>query len=408
MSTIKDRFIRYIKIDTTSDEHSSTVPSTKIQLDLARVLKQELEEMKLEDVELSEYGYVYAKLASNVDYPCKTVGFIAHMDTAPDFNGTNVNPRIVEKWDGLPIALNEHMELSIEKFSGMSAVKGDDLIVTDGTTLLGADDKAGIAIIMDTIAYLVEHPEIKHGDIMVGFTPDEEIGRGADYFDVKGFNAEFAFTLDGGMANGLCYETFNAYKADVKITGESIHPGGAKGKMINAISIGYEFDQLLPKMMRPEYTEGREGFNHLYRIEGNVDTAHLEYIIRNHDKTLLQEQINDFENAKNFINTKYKKELVEVSTVLQYQNMAELLQHEIEILNIAKEAIRKQGLDIEIGTARGGTDGSRLTFMGLPCPNIGTGGMNAHGPYECVSINQMHTVQQIMLNIVDGVKEIKK
>lgn len=407
MTKIQERFMRYVKIDTTSNEHSETVPSTKIQLDLAQVLVEELTQLGLSNVR-QEKGYVYATLNSNVDYDCPSVGFIAHMDTAPDFCGKDIKPRIIEQWDGKPIQLNETRVLSVERFEDLVHFVGDDIIVTDGNTLLGADDKAGIAIIMDAIAHLVAHPEIKHGTIQVGFTPDEEVGRGADHFDVASFGADFAFTLDGGMPNEFCYETFNAYKADVVIYGQAIHPGSSKGQMINAISIANEFDRLLPTMMRPEYTEGYEGFNHMYHIEGSVEKAHMEYIIRNHDATIIQEQINDFNQVKDFINQKYRQPLVEVQTKLQYKNMAEYLKNKPELLEIAKDAIASIGLAPETSAARGGTDGSRLTFMGLPCPNLGTGSMNHHGPYECASINKMKEVTQITLAIIDRVVAFKK
>ena len=402
---IVERFIKYVKVNTTSSSHSKSVPSTLIQLELAEMLYEELRDLGLEA--RLDQGYVYATLKSNIDSPTTTVGFIAHMDTAPDFNGENVNPRIIEKWDGSDIVLNNIRKISLKEFDNMKCMVGEDLIVTDGNSLLGADDKAGIAIIMDTIEHLVSNPNIKHGDIKICFTPDEEIGRGADHFDVEYFNADFAYTLDGGFANEFCYETFNAYDMDVSIKGISIHPGSAKDKLVNAISVANKFDNLLPKLMRPEYTEKKEGFNHLHGINGSAESCYMHYIIRNHDAKIIQEQIDEFTKIKDKLNKELGYDAIEVKSTLSYRNMYEELHDKKEILDIAINAIRSVGLKEDIISARGGTDGSRLTFMGLLCPNLGTGSTNAHGPFETCSINQMNKMKEIVLKVIDAVKDMK-
>ncbi len=400
---VKDRFLRYVKIDTQSDAASKTTPSSLKQLDLAKVLIEELNDLGL-STKLDQ-GYVYGHLKSNVDYETKTVGFIAHMDTSPDYSGANVNPRVVEKWDGSPIVLNEDKTISLDKFGHMQEFVGDDLIVTDGNTLLGADDKAGIAIIMQYLSYLKANPGIKHGDIKVGFTPDEEIGRGADLFDVEYFNADFAYTLDGGSVNEFCYETFNAYGVKVDIKGVSIHPGDAKGKLVNAITLANRFDGLLPNMLRPEYTEDKEGFNHLHDINGSANNVVMEYIVRNHSKELINKQVEDFYRIQDYLNAELGYKAVTVESILLYENMYEKLHDKKYILDLAISAIEKEDLKVKIISARGGTDGSRLTFMGLLCPNLGTGGANYHGPYETVSINQMEKGVKVIANIVDSIKE---
>ena len=284
----------------------------------------------------------------------------------------------------------------------MKSYIGDDIIVTDGNTLLGADDKAGIAIIMETIEYLVNHKEIKHGDIKICFTPDEEIGKGANNFDIEYFNADYAFTLDGGAPNGLCYETFNAYEVIVNVKGISIHPGSAKGKLVNAITLSNKFDNMLPTFERPEYTEGFEGFNHLHNISGNSENCKMEYIVRNHNKDIIERQLEDFKRIKEYINEEYGYNAINIDINLQYKNMYELLFDKQDILDVAKKAIEKEGLIVDIESARGGTDGSRLTFMGLPTPNLGTGGTNYHGPYETCSINQMKQMVNIVINMIES------
>ena len=398
--SISDKFIEYVKINTQSDPYSTTVPSSQCQYDLANLLKKQLDDLGL--ITKLDKGYVYGHLLSNCDKQCDTIGLIAHMDTAPDFSGLNVKPRIINKWDGKDIKLNEERTISLEQFPHMKSYIGDDIIVTDGNTLLGADDKAGIAIIMETIEYLVNHKEIKHGDIKICFTPDEEIGKGADNFDIEYFNADYAFTLDGGAPNGLCYETFNAYEVIVNVKGISIHPGSAKGKLVNAITLSNKFDNMLPTFERPEYTEGFEGFNHLHNISGNSENCKMEYIVRNHNKDIIERQLEDFKRIKEYINEEYGYNAINIDINLQYKNMYELLFDKQDILDVAKKAIEKEGLIVDIESARGGTDGSRLTFMGLPTPNLGTGGTNYHGPYETCSINQMKQMVNIVINMIES------
>ena len=398
--SISDKFIEYVKINTQSDPYSTTVPSSQCQYDLANLLKKQLDDLGL--ITKLDKGYVYGHLLSNSDKQCDTIGLIAHMDTAPDFSGLNVKPRIINKWDGKDIKLNEERTISLEQFPHMKSYIGDDIIVTDGNTLLGADDKAGIAIIMETIEYLVNHKEIKHGDIKICFTPDEEIGKGADNFDIEYFNADYAFTLDGGAPNGLCYETFNAYEVIVNVKGISIHPGSAKGKLVNAITLSNKFDNMLPTFERPEYTEGFEGFNHLHNISGNSENCKMEYIVRNHNKDIIERQLEDFKRIKEYINEEYGYNAINIDINLQYKNMYELLFDKQDILDVAKKAIEKEGLIVDIESARGGTDGSRLTFMGLPTPNLGTGGTNYHGPYETCSINQMKQMVNIVINMIES------
>ena len=398
--SISDKFIEYVKINTQSEPYSTTVPSSQCQYDLANLLKKQLDDLGL--ITKLDKGYVYGHLLSNSDKQCDTIGLIAHMDTAPDFSGLNVKPRIINKWDGNDIKLNEERTISLEQFPHMKSYIGDDIVVTDGNTLLGADDKAGIAIIMETIEYLVNHKEIKHGDIKICFTPDEEIGKGADNFDIEYFNADYAFTLDGGAPNGLCYETFNAYEVIVNVKGISIHPGSAKGKLVNAITLSNKFDNMLPTFERPEYTEGFEGFNHLHNISGNSENCKMEYIVRNHNKDIIERQLEDFKRIKEYINEEYGYNAINIDINLQYKNMYELLFDKQDILEVAKKAIEKEGLIVDIESARGGTDGSRLTFMGLPTPNLGTGGTNYHGPYETCSINQMKQMVNIVINMIES------
>ena len=399
--SLTERFIEYVKINTQSDPYSTTVPSTECQYDLANLLKKQLDELGL--ITRLEKGYVYGHLLSNIDKKVDTIGLIAHMDTAPDFSGLNVNPRVINKWDGKDIILNEERTISLEKFPHMKSFVGDDIIVTDGNTLLGADDKAGVTIIMEVIEYLVNNKDIKHGDIKVCFTPDEEIGKGANCFDIDYFDADYAFTLDGSEANGLCYETFNAYEVQVAIKGVSIHPGSAKGKLVNAITLANKFDNMLPIFERPEFTEGFEGFNHLHTINGSAENCTMEYIVRNHNKEIIERQLNDFNRIAQHLNEGLGYNAISVDIKLQYKNMYELLHDKENILSLAKRAIEKAGLKPEIESARGGTDGSTLTFMGLPTPNLGTGGTNYHGPYETCSINQMNTMIKIVLNMLEDI-----
>ena len=403
----EERLIRYAKVYTESDPDSETVPSTARQLDLLKMLKEEMAELDIINIR-EDKGYLYGTIPSNIEEKTMSVGLIAHMDTAPDFTGKDVKPRIVENYDGEDIQLNEEITLKVSEFPNMKRYIGHDLIVTDGNTLLGADDKAGIAAIMTLAETLKEHPEIPHGDIQIGFTPDEEIGRGADLFDVENFGADFAFTVDGGEADGISDETFNAASAVVTVQGVSIHPGSAKNKMINALNVAHEFHSMLPVFSRPEYTENTEGFNHLHDMSGNVDKTVMEYIIRNHDSEEFAAQQRLFKAAETYINEKYGRPVVSVEIRESYRNMKEILKDKEWIMDIAKKAVSDAGLDPWVEKVRGGTDGARLTFMGLPCPNLGTGGANYHGRYECCSIQEMHQVVDILINIVKQTAQLKK
>ena len=405
--TPEERLIRYAKINTVSDPESPTVPSSACQLDLLKVLKEEMEQLGIQEVR-EDQGYLYGRIPSNLDYEVPTVGFIAHMDTAPDFCGEGVNPRIIPQYDGKDIALNDKITLKVSDFPNMARYTGQDLIVTDGNTLLGADDKAGIADILTMAETLLTHPEIKHGEIRIGFTPDEEIGRGADLFDVANFHADFAYTVDGGEMEAISDETFNAASAKVTVQGFSIHPGSAKHKMINSLNVAMEFHAMLPVFNRPEYTEGIEGFNHLNNMEGNVEQTVMEYIIRNHDSEQFQAQMATMKAAETYMNQKYGQPLVQVEIKESYRNMKEILKDQEWIVDLAMQAITEAGLQPWVEKVRGGTDGARLTFMGLPCPNLGTGGANCHGRYEVCSVQEMHKVVEILLNIVKATTNLKK
>lgn len=398
---VQDRLIQYSKINTQSNPESNTVPTTACQVEFSKMLKAEMESIGLVNVKLDDQGYLYGTLPSNVDYEVDTIGFIAHVDTAPDFTGENVNPRVIENYDGLDIQLNNEVVMKISDFPKLGKLKGKDLIVTDGNTLLGADDKAGVAEIMSACEYLIAHPEIKHGEIRVGFTPDEEVGRGASYFDVEGFKCKFAYTMDGGEVNVVADETFNAASVDVSIKGFSIHPGEAKGKMINALNVAQEFHALFPKSARPETTEGREGFNHLTDMEGSVEEAKMHYILRNHDARKLDLQKEAMELAKEYINKLYGQELVSISIHDEYKNMFEILKDNPEPVQIATKALNELGIDVEKESVRGGTDGATLTFKGLPCPNLGTGGGNYHGRYEYCCIQEMEQAVSLIVKIAE-------
>lgn len=403
--SVKDKFINYVKIDTESDPHSGVTPSTEKQYELLNLLLKELQSLNIESK--LEKGYVYGHLKSNLDYKCKTVGYIAHVDTSPDYSGKDVKPKVISNWDGSDINLGHGKVTSLKDFPHMSEFVGDDIIVTDGSTLLGADDKAGVAIIMEHLEYLVKNPDIKHGDIKVCFTPDEEIGKGTVAFDVDYFNADFAYTLDGDKVNVFAYETFNAYSIDVDIEGVAVHPGGAKNKLVNAINLANKFDSLLPVSARPEYTENYEGFNHLHTISGSAASVKMGYIIRNHDNNIIQKQIDTFNRIAEFINDDLGYKAIKLNIELSYKNMYEILKDQKEVIDIAVKAIENSGLKVEIEAIRGGTDGSHLTFMGLPCPNLGTGGTNYHGPYEACSINQMEKACEVVMNVTKIVSELK-
>ena len=398
----EERMIRYCRIDTQSDPGNEDVtPSSQKQFDLARVLQKELLEMGMADVALDEHCYVYAKLPSNLDYETKTVGFIAHMDTAPDYSGTDVKPRIIECFDGNDIPLNEEVTMKMDDFPWMRGLKGKRLVVTDGTTLLGADDKAGIACIMEAMAYLIAHPEVKHGTVAVSFTPDEEIGNGPKYFDIDKFGADFAYTMDGGTVRELADETFNAASAVVKFTGFSIHPGDAKDRMINAARVATEYEQLLPQHMVPEHTEGRDGFIHLHGMKGDCDSAEMDYILRDHDADRLEIMKEIMRKAADYINLQYGEGTCEVSFRDSYRNMIEVLNKHPEVTAIAREVMEGLGLSVVSAPVRGGTDGAQLSFRGLPCPNLGCGGGNFHGRYEYLVSEELEMACQVILGIIN-------
>ena len=397
-----ERFLRYVKVDTESDETSTTSPSTFKQFDLAHILVEELKEIGVDEVKLSDECLIYAKLNANTDIKCDHIGFVAHMDTSPDMSGKNVNPRIIEKYDGKAIVLNEELNIVMdpEFFPCLKKDIGSDLIVTDGTTLLGADDKAGVAEIMAMLNYLVKHPEIKHGDISVCFTPDEEVGRGTDNFNPEEFKVDYAYTVDGGDVEDIEFENFNASSATVHIQGLSIHPGSAKNRMINSLLVGFEFNSLLPVFDNPAYTEGYEGFNHLVSMEGDCEKSTMHYIIRNHDLNLLRKQEADFRNAMEFLNKKYGENTITIDFEDSYANMRSYIEKRMDIIDNVKVKMAKLGVTAKSSAIRGGTDGARLTYMGIMCPNLGTGGRNYHGKYEYASINEMKFMAKLLVEIV--------
>ena len=398
-----NRFLDYVKIDTESDDASLSTPSTKKQFDLAKLLEKELNSFGLTNVVLTDKCYVTATLPSNVKRIVPAVGFIAHMDTSPEMSGSNVKPRIFENYDGNDIMLNKSqvIKLMVSEFPILKNYKGKSLITSDGTTLLGADNKAGIAEIMTAVSYLVSHPEIEHGDIQIGFTPDEEIGRGADHFDVKGFNADFAFTVDSGEIGSLEYETFNAASAKIVVTGKNVHPGTAKGVMRNAQYVAIEFNAMLPAIERPEHTEGYEGFYHLLKMNGSVGKAELQYIVRDHNKQRFESKKKEMQRIADFLNSKYGLGTVALEMKDQYYNMREKLEPVFHIVELAKSAYKKAGINPRIEPVRGGTDGARLSFMGLPTPNIFTGGHNFHSRYEFIVVESMLKAVEVIINIIE-------
>ena len=402
MENILDRFLRYVAVDTQSDPESETQPSAAKELNLLRMLKDELTAMGVEAT-LDEYGYVMARIPSNCPaQEIPAIGFIAHADTAPDASGADIRPQIIENYDGGEIPLKGVPGLSLKpsEFPELEQYKGMTLVTTDGTTLLGADDKAGIAEIMTAVQYIVEHPEFKHGDIMIGFTPDEEIGRGVVKFDVEKFGARYAYTLDGGAVGELEYENFNAAGATVTIQGRNVHPGTAKGKMKNAILIGMELNSLLPVEQRPEYTEGYEGFFHLISFKGEVETATFSYIIRDHDMGLYEQKKAYMQKCVDFINEKYGEGTATVEIRHQYYNMRKEVEPHYHIVEKAVKAMEMEGIVPRIQPIRGGTDGANLSFMGLPCPNIFAGGHNFHGKMEYVPVESMVKAAKVILNII--------
>ncbi|GIP06658.1 MULTISPECIES: peptidase T [Paenibacillus] len=397
-----DRLITYAQMDTQSDENSHTCPSTPGQLTLGRLLVDELKGIGMQEVTMDENGYVMATLPANTDKPVPTIGFLAHIDTATDFTGAGVKPRIVEQYDGQDIVLNQaqNVILSPRDFPELSGYKGHTLVTTDGTTLLGADDKAGIAEIMTAMNYLIQHPELKHGKIRVAFTPDEEIGRGPHKFDVEAFGAKYAYTMDGGPLGELQYESFNAAAALVTCKGKNVHPGTAKGKMVNAAKIAMELNGMLPAEEAPEHTEGYEGFFHLTSIEGDVEVTELRYIIRDHDRELFEGRKAKLASIVEELQDKYGAERIVLQMKDQYYNMREKIEPVKEVVDIAQTAMEKLGIKPIIEPIRGGTDGSQLSYMGLPTPNIFTGGENYHGRYEYVSADNMVLAVQTIIEIV--------
>ena len=396
-----DRFIKYVKIDTMSSDNATTTPSTLKQFDLAKVLMEELKELGLKDIKLTDECILTATLPKNTTKDSYTIGFIAHMDTIPGFSGTNVNPQVFKNYNGKKIDLKNNISLDPVKFPFLTSLKGKTLITTDGTTVLGADDKAGVAIIMEMLEFFVSNPSVEHTEIKVAFTPDEEIGGGIESFNVEEFGADFAYTVDGGEYNQINFENFNAASALVKIRGLDIHPGSAKGQMINAASIACEFEMMLDEFAKPMYTEGYEGFNHLCEMSGNVTEATLDYILRNHDKTKLEQQKQSFIDIREKLNKKYGENVVNITLKDSYSNMAEYIKKDPKSVEFAINAMHKLGITEVIEPIRGGTDGAKLTLKGLNTPNLGTGGYNCHGPYECACLEEM----EIVLNII---KEIAK
>lgn len=398
---LKERFLKYVGFDTQSDENSTSFPSTDKQLILLRALKEEMEQMGMTEVTMDEHGYVMGTIEASEGYEHRPViGFLSHVDTSPDMSGAAIKPQIIQNYDGEDIPLGGDVVMKVEEFPELKFFEGHTLITTDGTTLLGADDKAGVAEIMTAAEYLLNNPEVKHGKIRIGFTPDEEIGRGVDYFNVEAFGAKFAYTVDGGMEGELEYENFNAAGAKLSISGRNIHPGSAKDKMVNAIQLAMEVNALLPVTMRPEHTEGYEGFFHLVGIKGEVEQAEMSYIIRDHDRAKFEQKKELIKKAVAFVNERHGGDFVHLMLKDQYYNMREMVEPHPEIIEKAMEAMEQAGVKPIVKPIRGGTDGSRLSYMGLPCPNLFTGGMNFHGKFEYVSLNSMYKEVLTIVNLV--------
>lgn len=398
---ITERFLKYVSFDTQSSEESESVPSTSKQLVFAKYLRDELKDEGFDDVEMDDMGYVYATLKSNIKKNVPTIGFISHYDTSPDCSGAGVKPRIIENYDGRDIELSPGIVSSTAKFPELLAHKGEDLIVTDGHTLLGADDKAGIAEIVQAMCWLRDHKEIPHGDIRIGFNPDEEIGMGAHHFDVEKFGCEWAYTMDGGDLGNLEFENFNAASAKISIKGVSVHPGYAKGKMINANRLAAEFAAMLPADETPETTDGYEGFYHLLGIESNIENAKLSYIIRDHDRERFEERKVFIKECVGRMNEKYGDGTVSADVKDQYYNMKEMIDPNMHVIDIVLKAMQECGVPPKVEPIRGGTDGAQLSFKGLPCPNIFAGGVNFHGPYEFVSVQVMEKAMQVITKICE-------
>ena len=398
-----EKFLKYVTIDTRSEEGQEPVPSTNVQFDLANLLVEEMKAMGIADARVDGHCYVYGTIPATTDKAVPTLGFVAHMDTAPVVSGKGVNPRIVSCYDGGDILLNEAagVVMSPAEFPRLKNYLGEDLIVTDGTTLLGADDKAGIAEIMAMAEHLLTHPEIPHGTIRLGFTPDEEVGRGTDFFDVAGFGADVAYTVDGGALGELEYENFNAASAKVYVKGSSIHPGSAKGKLKNAILLAYEFHSMLPPAERPEYTEGYEGFYHLNHMSGEVEDAFLDYLVRDHDREKFEEKKAYLTRVADYLNAKYGAGTVRLELTDRYYNMKEKILPHMYLIDLAKEAMEELSITPQVIPIRGGTDGCHLSYMGLPCPNLCTGGENRHGKYEFISVRSLEQTASLLVRIVE-------
>ena len=398
-----EKFLKYVTIDTRSEERQEPVPSTNVQFDLANLLVEEMKAMGISDARVDGHCYVYGTIPATTDKAVPTLGFVAHMDTAPVVSGKGVNPRIVSCYDGGDILLNEAagVVMSPVEFPRLKNYLGEDLIVTDGTTLLGADDKAGIAEIMAMAEHLLTHPEIPHGTIRLGFTPDEEVGRGTDFFDVAGFGADVAYTVDGGALGELEYENFNAASAKVYVKGSSIHPGSAKGKLKNAILLAYEFHSMLPPAERPEYTEGYEGFYHLNHMSGEVEDAFLDYLVRDHDREKFEEKKAYLTRVADYLNAKYGAGTVRLELTDRYYNMKEKILPHMYLVDLAKEAMEELSITPQVIPIRGGTDGCHLSYMGLPCPNLCTGGENSHGKYEFISVRSLEQTANLLVRIVE-------
>ena len=403
MEFLIEKFLEYVKVDTTSNGENKSCPSTEIQWDLAKIIVKDLEKIGLVDISLDENGYIMGTLPKNTDKEIPTIGFIAHMDTAPSFNGTDVKPRIIENYTGENIILNKDLDIIMDTkdFPELKNYVGQDLIVTDGTTLLGADDKAGIVEIMTALKYLKENPHIEHGDIKIRVTPDEEIGRGANLFDVEKFGAKFAYTIDGGEIGELEYENFNACTASLKISGRDIHPGASKNKMINSMLLGMELNSMLPVQERPEYTEGYEGFFLLTDFKGSIENSEVKYIIRDHSKEKFLIKKDLIENAVKYLQVKYPEARFDLTLTDSYYNMREMIEPVYHIVELAQNAMLEVGVTPNIKPIRGGTDGARLSFKGLPCPNIFTGGHNFHGKFEFIPIQSMRKSVEVILKIVE-------
>ncbi len=402
--SLVNRFLNYIKIDTQSDDTvTDKFPSTDKQINLSNLLVKELQDLGLSDVSIDKYGYVMATIPSNIDKNVPTLGFLAHVDTSPDMPGKNVKPRFVENYDGSDIVLNKEngITMLVNDFPELNDYKGQTLIVTDGTTLLGADDKAGIAEIMTAVEYLLQNKNFQHGTVKIGFTVDEEVGRGVDHFDVKRFAADYAYTVDGGAIGEIEYENFNAAGAKITIQGKNIHPGYAKDKMINAIHIAQEFNSMLPPQQRPEHTAGYEGFYHLVKIDGTVENATVQYIVRDHDSDLFEARKKYLQNITEYLNTKYGQKVVTLDIKDQYYNMRKKVEPVYHIVETALKAIEAVGVKPKVKPIRGGTDGARLSYMGLPCPNLFAGGENFHGKFEYIPVESMIKATEVILKIIE-------